>query len=66
MVVSTSTMFVCFWCFLILVVWRLWWCVCVVSLCFWWDVSYGAMVTFDIKGGESEKMEKRNIAKFFF
>ncbi len=24
-------------------------CVCVVSLCFWWDVSYGAMVTFDIK-----------------
>jgi hypothetical protein len=22
-------------------------CVCVVSLCFWWDVSYGAMVTFD-------------------
>jgi len=41
-------------------------CVCVVSLCFWWDVSYGAMVTFDIKGGDSEKMEERNIAKFFF
>jgi hypothetical protein len=40
--------------------------VCVVSLCFWWDVSYGAMVTFDIKGGDSEKMEERNIAKFFF
>jgi len=28
-------------------------------------VSYGAMVTFDIKGGDLEKMEQRNIAKFF-
>jgi hypothetical protein len=58
MVVSTSTMFGCFWCLLILVVWRLWLCVCVCVCCvtmFLVDVSYGAMVTFDIKGGDSEK-----------
>lgn len=61
----TSTMFGCFWCFLILVVWRLWWCVCFVTM---FLVGCELWRNGDIwcKGGDSEKMEKRIIAKFFF